>query len=597
MRVHSLYEHPLKSGRGDHVESAVVRSEGLARDRRFLAHTVDGTFVSGRSHPRMVLIQPRWDGAVLTLSAPGRPDLTVVPREDVPVPVAVWKDRFAAWDQGDEPARWLSEFLEDELRLAWLGESARVLRWDQQRRVTFADAAPLLAIGTASLDELSRRVGETLAMRRFRPNLVIEGAEAFAEDGWRRIRVGEVELLLADGCSRCEFTTIDPETAERHPRGEPVTTLEAFRRADTGIYFGMNLVPLNQGVLRVGDRVEVLETRRPLFFGAARPLETALERWRAEAGAVWPEGAAELVCLAVRDEAPGVRTFTLERSDGVEFVWEPGQYVTLRLDLPEGPLRRSYSISSIPGTLLFEITVKRVEDGRGSLWLHEHLYPGARVAAERIDGAFTLAAHPWDSLLFLGAGSGMTPLMAMARFAATRRLPIDLAIHQTARTRADLLFDAELRDLAAASDGHVTYTVRVTSDEGRPDHQNLVTFCPDLRDRRAFVCGPAGYRAHIREVLSGIGFKVDRRYHEELFGEAALEVPDDAEPGTVTFVRRGKAVASDGRTTVLQLAERLGIDLPSSCRSGDCGTCRVKAGGEWILACHTFPHGDLEVDL
>jgi uncharacterized protein YcbX/ferredoxin-NADP reductase len=587
----------MKSGRGDQVESAVVRPEGLARDRRFLVHTTDGTFVSGRSHPRLVLVRPHWDGAVLTLSAPGRSDLKVMPRQDASVSVAVWKDRFPAWDQGDEPARWLSEFLDDELRLAWLGDSARVLRWDQQRRVTFADAAPVLAISTASLDELSRRVGEPLAMRRFRPNLVIEGAEPFAEDGWRRVRVGEVEFLHADGCSRCEFTTIDPETAERHPLNEPVATLEAFRRTDTGIYFGMNILPLSEGVIRVGDRVEVLETRRPLFFGSSRPLEAALDGWKSEAAEAWPEGAAELTCLAVRDEAPGVRTFTLERSDGAEFAWEPGQYVTLRLDLPEGPLRRSYSISSIPGKAVFEITVKRVEDGRGSLWLHDHLRAGATVTAERVDGAFTFSAHPWDSLLFLGAGSGMTPLMAMARFAASRRLPVDIAVHQTARTRADLLFDAELRDLAAASGGHLTYAVRITSDEGRPDHQNLVTFCSDVRDRRAFVCGPPGYRAHVRDVLSGIGFKVDRRYHEELFGEAALELPDDAVPGTVTFVRRDKAVPSDGRTTLLQLAERSGVDLPNSCRSGDCGTCRVKAGGEWVLACHTFPRGDLEVDL
>ena len=577
------------------MESALVRLEGLSRDRRFLAHTADGTFVSGRSHPRLVLIQPRWDGRTLRLTAPGMSELVVVPQETFPVPVAVWKDRFPAWDQGETPARWLSEFLDDELRLAWLGGSARVLRWDRERRVTFADAAPLLAIGTASLEELSRRVGEPLSMRRFRPNLVIEGAEAFAEDGWKRIRVGEVEFLHLDGCSRCEFTTIDPETAERHPRNEPVATLEAFRKVDTGIYFGMNLMPLNEGVLHVGDRVEVLETRRPLVFGTELPVEAALRQRSAQRAPAWPEGAAELVCRAVREEAAGVRTFTFERADGRVFGWEPGQYVTLKLDLPEGPLRRSYSISSVPGTAAFDITVKRVEDGRGSVWLHQHLAPGARVTAEAVGGSFTLSGHPWGSLLFLGAGSGMTPLAAMARSA--RGLPIDLAIHQTARTASDLLFDGELRALAAGSEGRITYAARLTSESGRPDHQELVRFCSDLRDRRAFVCGPPGYRAHIRGVLSGIGLKVDRRYHEELFGEAALEVPDDAVPGTVTFTKRGRSVPSDGRTTLLQIAERQGIDLPSSCRSGDCGTCRVRAGGAWLLACHTFPRGDLEVDL
>lgn len=581
----SLFEHPLKSARGNLVTAAEVRPEGLHFDRRFLAHTLDGTFISGRSHPRLVKITASWDGTTLVLSVPGCPDLVVVPSSTNQTPVAVWKARFPAWDQGDVAAGWLSQFLGDEVRLSWLGESQRKLTWDWDRRVTFADAAPLLAIGTSSLDDLSRRVGEPLSMRRFRPNLVIDGAEPFEEDTWRRFRVGTVEFLNLDGCGRCEFTTIDPETAERHPSNEPVATLEAYRRVDTGIYFGMNLMPLSLGVVRVGDRVTVLESRRPLKFGG----------WASADRPRWPEGTTTLVCNAVRDEAVGVKTFELARQDGQSAGWQPGQYLTLRLDLPTGPVRRSYTLSSSRG---LQITVKRLEDGLVSGWLHDHLRVGTKVVAEAVGGSFTLAAQPWSSYLFLGAGSGVTPLIALLEQIADDNLDVAVAFHQSARTGSEVLFTDRLARLQARLGDRLTLGTRITSVEGRLDHQSLVKFCPDLRDRRAFVCGPQGYRMALRGLLAGAGFKVDRRYHEELFGETALEVPEQAAPGRVTFERSGKVVPSDGRTTLLQLAERTGVDLASSCRSGDCGTCRVKtASGEWVLACHTFPQGDLNVDL
>jgi len=587
LTLSSLYEHPLKSARGNAVDAAVVRPEGLAFDRRFLAHTPDGTFVSGRSHPRLVLVDARWDGTALTLVAPGESDLTVVPDDGRGVSVAVWKDRFDAWDLGDGPARWLSRFLGDEVRLAWLGESRRVLRWDLDRRVTFADAAPLLAIGTASLADLSARVGEPLSMRRFRPNLVIDGAQAFEEDSWRRLRIGEVELLHLDGCGRCEFTTIDPETGARHPRGEPVATLESYRRVDTGIYFGMNLMPLTSGLLRVGDPVTVLERRTPLVFGPF-PLVPAP---RPE----WPGEATLLRCTAVHPEAQDVVTFSLERRDGRPGGWQPGQYLTLKIDLPGETLRRSYTISSARD---LQITVKRVGDGRGSTWLHDHLTPGGEVVAEGLGGRFTLGDNPWPSYLLLGAGTGMTPLVALVEQIADENLPVAVVLHQSARTWGDVLFAGRLENLKARLVDRLTVITRITSAEGRLDHQSLVTLCPDLRDRVALVCGPSGYRASVRGLLAGAGFKVEKRYREEVFGEDSLEVPEDAVPGTVTFVRSGKVTASDGRTTVLQLAERLAVSIPSSCRSGDCGTCRVQtASGEWVLACRTFPRGDLTVNL
>ena len=125
--------------------------------------------------------------------------------------------------------------------------------------VSFADGAPVLLTSLASLAALNERLADPVPMIRFRPNLVTSADHAFAEDGWRRIRVGEAELDVEWRCTRCVVTTIDTETGEKHPAGEPIRTLKGFRSSEEGVMFGQNLIPRRLGTVRVGDRVEVLE--------------------------------------------------------------------------------------------------------------------------------------------------------------------------------------------------------------------------------------------------------------------------------------------------------------------------------------------------
>ena len=126
-------------------------------------------------------------------------------------------------------------------------------------KVAFADGYPLLLIGQASLDDISHKVGRPLDMLRFRPNLVIEGSEAFAEDGWKRIRIGDVEFRLVKSCSRCILTTVDPQTGVRDELREPLATLMTYRKQENGTMFGQNLVNDGNGVLEVGMPVTILE--------------------------------------------------------------------------------------------------------------------------------------------------------------------------------------------------------------------------------------------------------------------------------------------------------------------------------------------------
>ena len=122
--------------------------------------------------------------------------------------------------------------------------------------VSFADAFPLLLISRAALDGLNARLAKPVSMLQFRPNLVVDGAPAHAEDGWKRIRIGEVEFDVAKPCTRCVFTTVDPLRGERDPDGEPLRTLIGYRRNGDGVTFGQNLIPRSLGTLRIGDAVK-----------------------------------------------------------------------------------------------------------------------------------------------------------------------------------------------------------------------------------------------------------------------------------------------------------------------------------------------------
>ena len=267
MRLSALYRYPLKSARAEPLQRSPLDLLGLVGDRRWmLVEESSGRFLTQRALPHMSQLSALWnDRGGLTLSADGHAAL------DVPLPgadaelrgVTIWRDTLRVPDAGDEAARWLSEFIGKPTRLVQVPEERA--RWLQsgygeiQDRVGFADGFPLLLIGQASLDDLSARIGRPQEMLRFRPNLVIEGSEAFAEDGWKRIRIGDVEFRVLKPCSRCILTTLDPQTGERSEDREPLTTLKTYRQHEGEVMFGQNLVNDSNGVLEVGMPVTVLE--------------------------------------------------------------------------------------------------------------------------------------------------------------------------------------------------------------------------------------------------------------------------------------------------------------------------------------------------
>ncbi len=269
MFISEINVFPVKSLRGTGRETALVERRGLANDRRWMIVDVENRFLSQREFPKMARITTDLTDAGLILGFEGKriraPFAAADSKRET---VAVWNDRCPAEVAGVEINEWLSDILEARCRLVRMPDdsvrpvdAAYAIRADD--RVSFADGFPFLLIGESSLGDLNSRLETPVPMDRFRPNLVVSGAEAFAEDDWKRIRIGETVFHVVKPCSRCVITTIDQ--AEGVKTGvEPLRTLAEFRTFERNgakkILFGQNLIAENVGgSLRVGDRVEVVE--------------------------------------------------------------------------------------------------------------------------------------------------------------------------------------------------------------------------------------------------------------------------------------------------------------------------------------------------
>lgn len=262
--------YPIKSCRGHPVEQAVVEPWGLAGDRRWMLVDDDGLVVTARTHPRLVLITPEFVADGLLVRAPDATQLLVTrPDGATLVNVRVFSSEVAAAPASDEAHAWFSQLVGEAVRLVYLDDPTRrrpnPAYSRQDDRVSFADGYPLLLATEESLAALNDLIAEgpragegPMSMTRFRPNLVVAGAPAWAEDGWRVVRIGAVSFRVARACDRCVLTTIDPVTATRGK--EPLATLVRCRRWDGKTWFAINLIPDSPvAAVRLGDPIEIVE--------------------------------------------------------------------------------------------------------------------------------------------------------------------------------------------------------------------------------------------------------------------------------------------------------------------------------------------------
>jgi uncharacterized protein YcbX len=270
MHVSGLFIYPVKSLRGIAVPAVQVDELGFAGDRRFLVIDETGKFLTQRQLPRMALVSTALVDGTLTLSAADQGRIRVPTASDPAAPLVtttVWKSEgLLTEDCGAAAADWLSDFLQLKCRLVRLGEKFRRPVLKKAGRAgdlfSFADGAPVLVTSEASLaslnDHILENAGEPVPMDRFRPNLVIAGSEAFAEDEWPSFRAGGVVLRQAGKSDRCIVTTTDQLTGARGK--EPLRTLATFRRdpvQPSSVYFGANYInESKRGVVHIGAKVE-----------------------------------------------------------------------------------------------------------------------------------------------------------------------------------------------------------------------------------------------------------------------------------------------------------------------------------------------------
>ncbi|HHJ16001.1 MAG TPA: MOSC domain-containing protein [Gammaproteobacteria bacterium] len=265
MKVTEINIYPIKSTRRIALGKSEVLPRGLPWDRRWMLVDADGKFITGRQQPLLAVVDTRLSGEALQVSVADRPVLSLpLQAPEAPtLPVTIWRDQCDAVAAGAEADAWFSDYLGTPCRLVRLTDNlVRGVDPEYSQpgdEVSFADGFPLLLASEASLADLNRRLDSPVQMRRFRPNLVVDGELPYAEDNWHRLRIGEVEFEGVKNCSRCVFTTIDPDTGLKHPGKEPLHTLAGYRRRPQGgVYFGQNLIPRSGGTIHVGDPVEIV---------------------------------------------------------------------------------------------------------------------------------------------------------------------------------------------------------------------------------------------------------------------------------------------------------------------------------------------------
>ncbi|WP_018601411.1 ferredoxin reductase [Mycobacterium sp. 155] len=280
--------------------------------------------------------------------------------------------------------------------------------------------------------------------------------------------------------------------------------------------------------------------------------------------------------VEVRQETADSATLVVKPGWGFSFDYEPGQYIGIGV-LMDGRWRwRSYSLTSVPdkhpiaGQRTIAITVKAMPEGFLSSHLVNGLAPGTVVRLAAPQGNFVLPDPAPASVLFLTAGSGITPVMSMLRTLVRRDQVTDIIHVHSAPTESDVMFATELAELHEAHPGY-RLQLRTTRTEGRLDLSRLAEAVPDWQERQAWACGPEGMLNDAEKVWAAAG--IPEHLHLERFAVSRAAVHGVG--GTVTFERSGKTVEADGATPLMDAGEQVGIQMPFGCRMGICQSCVV----------------------
>ncbi|WP_299572539.1 ferredoxin reductase [uncultured Williamsia sp.] len=313
--------------------------------------------------------------------------------------------------------------------------------------------------------------------------------------------------------------------------------------------------------------------------------------------------------VSVRKETADSATVEIETGWGFSHDYRAGQYVGIGVQIGGRWHWRSYSLTSIGAARhkRITVTVKANPDGFLSTHLVDGLAPGTVIRLAPPRGDFVLPSPPPARLLFITAGSGITPVMAMLRSLRDHGTLPDVVHVHSAPTRDDVIFADELAELAQTADSY-TLHLQLTREMGKVDLGALDSVVPDWRERSTWACGPVRMLDDVEQVFAGAG--VAENLHIERFAIDRGDVR--GEGGTLTFTRSDRSIEVDGATTILEAGESLGVSLPFGCRMGICQTCVVplisghtrdlRSGeehreGERVQTCVSTVSGACTIDL
>ena len=350
---------------------------------------------------------------------------------------------------------------------------------------------------------------------------------------------------------------------------------------------------------------------------------------------VWQD-AEMLECVSVVPEMPNTASFSFRAPSGAQFAYRPGQFLTLEIPAPGQPggvVHRTYTISSSPSRpRSITITAKAQPDSIGTRWMLDNLQPGMRIKAIGPAGLFTNAQSSARKYLFISAGSGITPMMSMTTCMWDEGRDLDVVFINCAKRPSEIIFRQRLEQMASRTDGlDLKFVVDEpdryspwTGYQGQFNQLMLGLMAPDYLEREVYCCGPEPFMQAVRDALTALGFNMEN-YHQESFG-APVEteadqpelddvVPDDSSSAEILFTSSGVTAKVAETDTVLAAARSVGLNIPSGCTFGVCGTCKIKkTAGEvhmvhnggiseddiedgYILACCSNPIGKIEVDV